>query len=66
MISVLEDDKARTADLFVKSDQADVCQGTREWNITDLRGNSLDTGKFDATISAWASHKIKTLDLAAL
>jgi beta-mannosidase len=40
--------------------------GTVEWRITNLQGNSLDTGRLDAAIPARASEQIKTLDLASL
>jgi beta-mannosidase len=66
MISGLEDTKIKTVDVFITSDLAAAGQGTVEWNITDLQGTPLDSGKLDAAIPARASQKIKTLILDPL
>jgi beta-mannosidase len=66
MISGLEDTKDKTVDVFITSDLAAAGQGTVEWNITDLQGTPLDSGKLDAAIPARASQKIKTLILDPL
>ena len=65
-MSGLEDAGKGTVDLFVCSDNAELCQAEVSWNVTDPTGKSLTRGALPLEILPRQSRKVKTLELKGL
>jgi len=66
MVSGLENEKAKTVDVFITSDDPTAQRGTLEWRVTDLHGNVLNDGNSTTEIPSRKSYLTRTLDLAEL
>lgn len=66
LVSGLENEKTKSVDIFVTSDQSENSRGVLEWRVTDLHGAQVDSGTMAVEILSQKSQQVRTLDLTSL